>query len=129
MCACMVVSALLTLLNTLKRVIGTIRATYDYTHWFFYLLLQYGVTALFFPFPTLLLSLVCICLFVCLSAVCLSVCMSVCLSVCLSIYLYIPMYLSIYVSLCLSGCLCECLSVCLYVLCIYVGCIYCYKCL
>ena len=60
-----------------KRVIGTIGATYDYAHWFFYLLLQHGVTALsFFPFPTLLFSLVCICLFVCPSA-CLCVCVCV----------------------------------------------------
>ena len=78
----MVVSALLTLLNTLKkRVIGTIGATYDYAHWFFYLLLQNGVTALFFPF-TILLSLVCICLSVCLSSY-VSVCLCECLYVCL----------------------------------------------
>ena len=30
-----------------KCVIGTVGATYDYTHWFFYLLLQHGMTALF----------------------------------------------------------------------------------
>ena len=107
LCACMVVSALLTLLNTLKCVIGTIGVTYDHAHWFFYLLLQHGVTALF-SFPTLLLSLVCICLFVCPSArVC--VCVSVCHSACLSVYLCV----------CLSMCLCVCMSVCASV-CLYV---------
>ena len=119
-----------------KRVIGTIGATYDYAHWFFYLLLQHGVTALFFPFHTLLLSLVCICLFVCPSAClcvctrasgCLSLCLSVCLSVCLIVCL--SMCLSVYVSLCLYVCLCKRLSVCHYVLCIYVCCLYCHKCL
>ena len=54
----------------------------------------YNILALF-PFPTLLLFLVCIFLFVCPSA-CLCVC------VCLSVY----------VSVCLSMCLCVCLSVC-----------------
>ena len=56
----------------------------------------YNILALF-PFPTLLIFLVCIFLFVCPSA-CLCVCVCVCLSV--------------YVSVCLSMCLCVCLSVC-----------------
>ena len=82
--------------------------------------------------PTLLLSLVCICLFVCPSAclcvcVCVSVCLSVCFSACLSVFL--SMCLSVYVSLCLYVCPCECLSVCHYVLRIYVCCLYCHKCL
>ena len=90
-----------------KRVIGTIGATYDYAHWFFYLLLQHGVTALFFlslHFNFLLF------VFVCLSVhllVC--VCASVCLSACLSVYLCV----------CLSMCLCVCMSVCATV-CLYV---------
>ena len=111
----MVVSALLTLLNTLKRVIGTIGATYDYAHLFFYLLLQHGVTALFsfpytFTFSCLYLS---VCLSICLS-VCVSVCLSVCFSACLSVFL--SMCLSVYVSLCLY----VCASVCLYVFMYYV---------
>ena len=104
MCVCMVVSAFLTLLNTLKkRVIGTIGATYDYAHWFFYLLLQHGVTALFsfpytFTFSCLYLS-VCLCVCVCLSA-CLSVCLSMCLSVCLCVSVFVC--LSVRVSVCMS---------------------------
>ena len=85
-----------------KRVIDTFGTTYDYAHWFFYLLLQHGMTALFsFPYT---FTFSCLYLSVCLS-ICLSVCVCVCLSMCLSVY----------VSLCLSVCLCECLSVCLYV--------------
>ena len=104
LCACMVVSALLTLLNTFKkRVIGTTGATYGNAHWFFYLLLQHGVTALFF-LHFLLFVFVCLSvhLFVCV-CVCLSLSVSVCLSVCLCVCL--SMCLSVYVSLCLSVCL------------------------
>ena len=110
LCACMVVSALLTLLNTLKkRVIGTVGATYDCAHWFFYALLQHGVTALFsFPY-TFTFS----CLYL---SVCLSICLSVCLSVCLSINLCV----SVCVSLCLSVCLYVCAGVCMYVFMYYV---------
>ena len=65
---------------------------------------------LFFPFPTLLLSLVCIRLFVCPSVcVCVCVCVCACLPVCLSVCLCV----------CLSMCLCVCLSVCASV-CLYV---------
>ena len=106
-----------------KRVIGTIGATYDYAHWFFYLLLQYGVTALptLFTFSCLYLSVclsiclsVCVCVCVCVCAsVCLSVSLSVCLSVCLSACL------SVYLCVCLSMCLCVCMSVCVSV-CLYV---------
>ena len=117
LCACMVVSALLTLLNTLKRVIGTIGATYDYAHLFFYFLLQHGVTALFsfpytFTFSCLYLS---VCLYICLSVWC--VCVCVCLSVCLSVSL--PVSRSVYLCVSLSMCLCDCMSVCASV-CLYV---------
>ena len=108
----MVVSALLTLLNTLKRVIGTIGATYDYAHLSFYLLLQHGVTALFsFPYTFT---------FSCLYwSVCLSICLSVC--VCLSVFLSVslPVCRSVYLCVCLSMCLCVCMSVCASV-CLYV---------
>ena len=99
-----------------KHVIGTIGTTYDYAHWFFYLLLQHGVTALFplpynFTFSCLYLS---VCLSICLSVcVCVCVCLSVCLSACLSVCL------SVYLCVCLSMCLCVCLSVCASV-CLYV---------
>ena len=113
----MVVSALLTLLNTLKRVIGTVGATYDYAHLFFYLLLQHGVTALFFllslHFYFLLFVFVCLSvhLFVC---VCVSVCLSVSLPVCRSVYLCVCL------SMCLCVCMSVCASVCLYVIMYYV---------
>ena len=72
---------------------------------------------LFFPFPTLLLSLVCICLFFCPSA-----CLCVCLCVCLSVSL--PVCRSFYLCVCLSMCLCVCMSVrasvCLYVIMYYI---------
>ena len=48
---------------------------------------------------------------------------SVCLSICMSIYVSVCLCISVFV------CLCECLSVCLNVLCIYVYCLYCHKCL
>ena len=69
----------------------------------------------FFPFPTLLLSLVCICLFVCPPA-CLCVCvrLSVCLSACLSVYLCVCL------SMCICVCISVCASVCLYVIMYYV---------
>ena len=106
----MVVSALLTLLNTLKRVIGTIGATYDYAHLFFYILLQHGVTALFsFPY-TFIFS----CLYL---SVCLSICLSMCVCLCLSVSL--PVCQSVYLCVCLSMCLCVCMSVCASV-CLYV---------
>ena len=66
-----------------KRVIGTVGVTNDYAHWFFYLLLQHWVTALFcFPYTFIFF---CLYLPVGLS-ICLSVCLVVCLSICLSIY-------------------------------------------
>ena len=97
-----------------KRVIGTIGATYDYAHWFFYLLLQHGVTAL----PTLF-TFSCLYLSVCLS-ICLSVCvrLSVCLSACLSVCVYV--YLCVCLSMCLCDCMSVCVSVCLYVIMYYV---------
>ena len=114
----MVVSALLTLLNTLKtrywHYWGNVRLR---TLVLLFTASTWGDCS-FFPFPTLLLSLVCICLFVCPSA-CLCVCLSVCLSVC-----SLPVCRSFYLCVCLSMCLCVCMSVrvsvCLYVIMYYV---------
>ena len=113
----MVVSALLTLLNTLKtrywHYWGNVRLR---TLVLLFTASTWGDCS-FFPFPTLLLSLVCICLFVCPSA-----CLCVCLSVCLSVSL--PVCRSFYLCVCLSMCLCVCMSVrvsvCLYVIMYYV---------
>ena len=111
LCACMVVSALLTLLLLGQR---TITHTGSFTYCFnvelllFFLSLHFNF--LLFVFVCLSVHLfVCVCVCVCLS-VCLSACMSVCLSVCLS---------TIYICVCLSMCLCVCLSVCANV-CLYV---------
>ena len=110
-------------LNTLKRVIGTIRATYDYAHWFFYLLLQHGVTALptLFTFSCLYLSVclsiclsVCVCVCACV-CVCVSLCLSVCLSVCLSIYVSVCLCVSVIV--CLSVRVSVCMSLCIMYIC------------
>ena len=115
----MVVSALLTLLNTLKtrywHYWGNVRLR---TLVLLFTASTWGDCS-YFPFPTLLHSLVCICLFVCPS-VCLSVCvfLSVCLSACLSVCP--SMCLSVYVSLCLSVCASVCLYVFIYYVYIYV---------
>ena len=107
----MVVSALLTFLNTLK------------THYWHYCgnvrlrTLVLLVTALTWGDCSFFLSLhfyFLLFVFVCLSVhlfVCVSVCLSVCLSVCISIYLSI--YLSIYPSIYVSVCLCVSMFVCL----------------
>ena len=93
-------------------VIGTVGTTYDYAHWFFYLLLQHGVTALFFLFLHIYFLLF---VFVCLYAP--SVCPSVSPYVCLSIGL------SVCLCCCMPMCICVCLSVsacvCLYVVMYY----------
>ena len=131
LCACMVVSALLTLLNTLKTRywhywgnvgLRTLVLLFTASTWgdcSFFLSLHFYF--LLFVFVCLSVHLlVCVC-------VCVSVCLSVCFSACLSVFL--SMCLSVYVSLCLYVCPCECLSVCHYVLRIYVCCLYCHKCL
>ena len=90
-------------------VIGTVGTTYDYAHWFFYLLLQHGVTALFsFPYT---FTFFCLYLSVCTPfrlSICQSICLSVYRSVCLSMWLYA------YVYLCLSVSACVCLYVVMY---------------
>ena len=94
--ACMVVSALLTLLNTKKHVIALFgQRKITHTGSF--------ICCFFFSFPyTFTFS--CLYLSVGCSSVCLSVCLYIKLCVCLS--------------MCLCVCLCVCLSICLYVLCI-----------
>ena len=113
----MVVSALLTLLNTLKTQLLALLGQRRITHTCSFIYCFNMGSLLFFPIPTLLLSLVCICLFV--KSICLSVCVSVCLSVCFSACLS-----AFYLCVCLSMCLCVCMSVrasvCLYVIMYYV---------
>ena len=131
LCACMVVSALLTLLNTLKTRywhywgnvgLRTLVLLFTASTWgdcSFFLSLHFYF--LLFVFVCLSVHLlVCVC-------VCVSVCLSVSLPVCLSVFL--SMCLSVYVSLCLYVCPCECLTVCHNVLRIYVCCLYCHRCL
>ena len=114
LCACMVVSALLTLLNTLKT-----------RYWHYWgnvglrtLVLLFTASTWgdcsFFSFPyTLTFS----CLYL---SVCLSICL--CVSVCLSVSL--PVCRFFYLCVCLSMSLCVCMSVrasvCLYVIMYYV---------
>ena len=78
-----------------KRIFGTIGATYDYAHWFFYLLLPHGKTALFsFPYT---FTFSCLYLSVCPSAcLCVCVCVSVCLSVCLCVSVFVCLYVFMY---------------------------------
>ena len=109
----MVVSALLTLLDTLKtrywHYWGNVRLR---TLVLLFTASTWGACS-FFPFPTLLHCLVCICLFVCPSA---------CLCVCMRLSVSLPVCLSIYVSVCLCFicvCISVCASVCLYVIMYY----------
>ena len=122
----MVVSALLTLLNTLK--------THYWHYWgnvrlrtlvLLFTASTWGDCSFFLSLHFYFLLFVFICLsvhlLVCLS-VCVCVCMSVCLSVCLSVSL--PVCRSVYPCVCLSMCLCVCMSVrasvCLYVIMYYI---------
>ena len=91
------------------RVIDTVGATYDYAHWFFYLPLQLGMTALFSSPYTFSLS----CLYL---SDCLSICMSVCLPVCLSIHVSVCLCVSVFV--CLSVRVSVCMSLCIMYICV-----------
>ena len=108
LCACMVVSALLTLLNTLKtrywHYWGNVRLR---TLVLLFTALTWGDCS-FFPFPTLLIFS-CLYLSVCLS-ICFSLCVGVCVCVCVCVCL------SVCLSACLPVCLSVCLSVCLFFL-------------
>ena len=125
LCACMVVSILLTLLNTLKtRALLALLGQRTITHTCPVIYCFNMGWLLFFPFPTLLLSLVCICLFVCPSAclcvcVCLCVCLSVCFSACLSVGLsiYVSVCLCVPVFVCLSVRVSVCMSLCIMYIC------------
>ena len=109
----MVVSALLTLLNTLKT-----------RYWHYWGNVRLRTLVLLFTASTwsdcsFFLSLhfyFLLFVFVCLS-VHLLVCVCVCVSVCLSVSL--PVCRSFYLCVCLSMCLCVCMSVCASV-CLYV---------
>ena len=119
----MVVSALLTLFNTLKRArywhywgnerLRTLVLLFTASTWgdcSFFLSLHFYF--LLFVFVCLSVHLlVCVCVCVC---VCLSVCLFLCLSVCRSVYLCVCL------SMCLCVCMSVCASVCLYVIMYYV---------
>ena len=113
LCACMVVSILLTLLNTLKtRVLLALLGQRTITHTcpvIYCFNMGWLLFFFFFSFPYTF-TFYCLYLSVCLS-ICLSlcVCLSVCLSVCFSAYLSVG--LSIYVSVCLCVSMFVCLSV------------------